>query len=73
MNKKVLLTGGVVYWTPTAAGKYYYQSSAHNGMNGTITVLINIQIQLRNQISRFLHFFIKDFGIDFCSSDFLVS
>ena len=29
---------GVVSWTPTAAGTYYYQCSAHNGMYGTITV-----------------------------------
>jgi len=25
-------------WTPSAAGTYYYQCSAHNGMYGTITV-----------------------------------
>jgi len=31
-------TSGVVNWTPTAAGTYYYQCSAHDGMNGTITV-----------------------------------
>jgi plastocyanin len=31
-------TNGVVNWTPTAAGTYYYQCSAHNGMYGTITV-----------------------------------
>jgi len=31
-------TGGVVNWTPTAAGTYYYQCSAHDGMYGTITV-----------------------------------
>ena len=31
-------TSGVVNWTPTAAGTYYYQCSAHNGMYGTITV-----------------------------------
>ena len=30
--------GGVVNWTPTAAGTYYYQCSVHNGMYGTITV-----------------------------------
>jgi len=29
---------GVVNWTPTAAGTYYYQCSVHDGMNGTITV-----------------------------------
>lgn len=29
---------GVVNWTPTAAGTYYYQCSAHDGMYGTITV-----------------------------------
>ena len=38
MNKKVLLTGGVVNWTPTTAGTYYYQCLAHDGMYGTITV-----------------------------------
>ncbi len=27
-----------VSWTPNTAGTYYYQCSAHNGMNGTITV-----------------------------------
>ncbi|MGY8968031.1 MAG: cupredoxin domain-containing protein [Flavobacteriales bacterium] len=32
------LLEGVVSWTPTAAGKYYYQCSAHDGMYGTITV-----------------------------------
>ena len=31
-------TSGVVNWTPAAAGTYYYQCSAHNGMYGTITV-----------------------------------
>ena len=31
-------TNGTVNWTPTAAGTYYYQCSAHNGMYGTITV-----------------------------------
>ena len=31
-------TSGVVNWTPTAAGTYYYQCSVHNGMYGTITV-----------------------------------
>ena len=31
-------TNGTVTWTPTAAGTYYYQCSAHNGMYGTITV-----------------------------------
>jgi|GEM_PF-940620 len=31
-------TSGVVSWTPTTAGTYYYQCSAHNGMYGTITV-----------------------------------
>ena len=31
-------TNGVVSWTPTAAGTYYYQCSVHDGMNGTITV-----------------------------------
>ena len=31
-------TNGVVSWTPTAAGTYYYQCSAHDGMYGTITV-----------------------------------
>lgn len=29
---------GVVNWTPTSAGTYYYQCSLHNGMYGTITV-----------------------------------
>jgi len=38
MNKKLLLTGGVVNWTPTTAGTYYYQCSVHGGMYGTITV-----------------------------------
>ena len=32
MNKKVLLAGGVVSWTPSATGTYYYQYSAHDGM-----------------------------------------
>jgi surface protein len=31
-------TNGVVSWTPTAAGTYYYQCSVHDGMYGTITV-----------------------------------
>ena len=31
-------TNGVVNGTPSAAGTYYYQCSAHNGMYGTITV-----------------------------------
>ena len=31
-------TSGVVNWTPTTAGTYYYQCSAHDGMYGTITV-----------------------------------
>jgi len=31
-------TSGVVNWTPTAAGTYYYQCSVHNGMYGIITV-----------------------------------
>ncbi len=31
-------TSGVVNWTPTTAGTYYYQCSVHNGMYGTITV-----------------------------------
>ena len=30
--------GGVVNWTPTVAGIYYYQCSVHDGMYGTITV-----------------------------------
>jgi len=31
-------SSGVVNWTPTAAGTYYYQCSVHDGMYGTITV-----------------------------------
>ena len=31
-------TGGVVNWTPTATGTYYYQCSVHNGMYGKIIV-----------------------------------
>ena len=31
-------TSGVVNWTPTAAGTYYYQCSVHDGMYGTIIV-----------------------------------
>ena len=31
-------TGGVVSWTPTTTGTYYYQCSVHSGMHGTITV-----------------------------------
>ena len=31
-------TSGVVNWTPTTAGTYYYQCSIHNGMYGVITV-----------------------------------
>ena len=31
-------TSGVVNWTPTAAGTYYYLCSAHDVMYGTITV-----------------------------------
>ena len=31
-------TNGTVTWTPTTAGTYYYQCSAHDGMYGTITV-----------------------------------
>ncbi len=29
---------GIINWTPTTAGTYYYQCSVHNGMYGTITV-----------------------------------
>ena len=32
-------TNGTVSWTPTVPGVYYYQCSAHLGMNNTITVL----------------------------------
>ena len=31
-------TNGSVVWTPSAAGTYYYQCSAHAGMVGTITI-----------------------------------
>ena len=31
-------TNGVVSWTPTSVGTYYYQCSVHDGMYGTITV-----------------------------------
>jgi len=31
-------TNGVVSWTPSTAGTYYYQCSVHDGMYGTITV-----------------------------------
>jgi len=31
-------TSGVVNWTPSTAGTYYYQCSVHDGMYGTITV-----------------------------------
>ena len=31
-------SSGVVNWTPTAAGKYYYQCSFNSEMVGTITV-----------------------------------
>ena len=31
-------TSGSVAWTPTAAGTYYYQCSAHAAMVGTITI-----------------------------------
>ena len=31
-------TSGVVNWTPTTAGTYYYQCSIHDGMYGVITV-----------------------------------
>jgi len=34
----LVANNGVVNWTPSAAGTYYYQCSAHNGMYGTITV-----------------------------------
>ena len=30
--------GGMVSWTPTATGTFYYQCSLHGGMVGTITV-----------------------------------
>ena len=29
---------GVVNWIPSAAGTYYYQCSAHDGVYGTIIV-----------------------------------
>jgi plastocyanin len=29
---------GSIVWTPTTAGTYYYQCSAHSGMVGTITI-----------------------------------
>ena len=32
------LNFGIISWTPTAAGTYYYQCSIHDGMYGTITV-----------------------------------
>ena len=35
-------TNGTVSWTPTVPGVYYYQCSAHLGMNNTITVLPKI-------------------------------
>ena len=31
-------TSGNVVWTPSEAGTYYYQCSAHSGMVGTITI-----------------------------------
>ena len=31
-------TSGLVRWTPTEAGTYYYQCSFHSEMVGTITV-----------------------------------
>ena len=31
-------TNGIVSWTPTQAGTYYYICSLHGGMLGTITV-----------------------------------
>jgi surface protein len=31
-------TNGNIVWTPTEAGTYYYQCSAHSGMVGTITI-----------------------------------
>ena len=31
-------TSGNVIWTPSEAGTYYYQCSAHSGMVGTITI-----------------------------------
>ena len=31
-------TNGSVVWTPSEAGTYYYQCSAHSGMVGTITI-----------------------------------
>ena len=32
------LNFGIISWTPTTAGTYYYQCSIHDGMYGTITV-----------------------------------
>jgi len=32
------ITSGNVVWTPSEAGTYYYQCSAHSGMVGTITI-----------------------------------
>jgi plastocyanin len=34
---------GNVVWTPSEAGTYYYQCSAHAGMVGTITIISNSQ------------------------------
>ena len=31
-------TNGTIMWTPSEAGTYYYQCSAHSGMVGTITI-----------------------------------
>ena len=31
-------TNGTIVWTPSEAGTYYYQCSAHSGMVGTITI-----------------------------------
>ena len=32
-------TNGVIRWTPSEKGIYYYQCSVHNGMHGIITIV----------------------------------
>lgn len=41
------VSNGTVVFTPTEAGTYYYQCSAHVGMSGTITVELGDRIEQR--------------------------
>jgi hypothetical protein len=37
-NGNARVNYGIISWTPTTAGTYYYQCSVHNDIYGTITI-----------------------------------